>query len=109
METLTLEQAAEILHMHKVTVRNKARSGEIPAAKIGKRWLFLEIDLVNWLRLQYVAQALQGDKPNEEKLCHSSSVKIVLNGGLSLPSTDDEYRKVLGLTTARPHRSTMTV
>ena len=52
MITLTLEQAADILHMHKVTVRNKARLGELPAAKVGKRWLFLEVDIINWLRLQ---------------------------------------------------------
>jgi excisionase family DNA binding protein len=53
MKTLTLEEAAEVLHLHKVTLRNKARSGELPAAKVGKRWLFLEIDLINWLRLHY--------------------------------------------------------
>jgi excisionase family DNA binding protein len=36
MDTITLEQAAEFLHMHVVTLRNKARLGEIPAAKVGK-------------------------------------------------------------------------
>lgn len=108
MMTLTLEQAAAILRMHKVTVRNKARAGELPAAKVGKRWLFLEVDLINWLRLQYSSLALQGDKTTEIKLCHSTSVKTVPNGGLRLPSTEDEYKKALGLTINKPPKNTMT-
>jgi excisionase family DNA binding protein len=97
MQTLTLEEAAEILHMHKVVLRNKCRSGEVPAAKIGKRWLFIELDLMNWLRLQYSPLALQGEQTTEVKQCHSTSEKIALTGGLSLQSTEDEYRKALGL------------
>ena len=108
METLTLEQAAKLLRLHNVTVRNKARSGELPAAKVGKRWLFLEVDLINWLRLQYSPLALQGDKTTEVKLCHSTNVKTVPNGGLRLPSTDGEYRKALGLTIKTPRKNTMT-
>jgi len=110
MKTLTIEQAAELLCMHVVTVRNKARTGELPAAKIGKRWLFLEIDLINWLRLQYPVQALQGDEPKKEiKLCHSTNVKIALSGGSSSQSTEDAYRKALGLMTAKPRKNTMIV
>ena len=108
MQTLTLEQAAKILRMHNVTVRNKARAGELPAAKVGKRWLFIEVDLMNWLRLQYSPLALQGDKTTEIKLCHSTNVKTVSNGGSRLPSMDDEYKKALGLTTKTPRKNTMT-
>ncbi|WP_036307013.1 helix-turn-helix domain-containing protein [Methyloglobulus morosus] len=108
METLTLEQAAGILRMHKVTVRNKARAGELPAAKVGKRWLFLEVDLMNWLRLQYSPLALQGDKTTEIKLCHSTNVKTVPSGGLRSASTDDEYRKALGLRIDKPPKNTTT-
>lgn len=108
MKTLTLEQAAEILRMHKVTVRNKARAGELPAAKIGKRWLFVEVDLINWLRLQYSPLALQGDKTTEIKLCHSTNEKTVPNGGSRLVSMDDEYRKALGLRTDKLPKNTMT-
>ena len=98
METLTLEQASGILRMHKVTLRNKARAGEVPAAKIGKRWLFLEVDLTKWLRLQYSTLALQGEQTMEVKQCHSTNEKIALTGGLNLASTESEYRKALGLT-----------
>ena len=52
METLTLQQAADYLKIHPVTLQEKARSGEIPGAKIGKRWVFREIDLIEHIRAQ---------------------------------------------------------
>ena len=94
--------------MHVVTLRNKTRLGEIPAAKVGKRWLFLKVDLTDWLRSHYAARALQGDKPQEKQPCHSTNAKIVPFGGSSLPSTDDAYRKALGLKTEKPPRNTTT-
>ena len=47
METLNLEQAAAFLNMHPVTLQAKARAGEIPAAKPGKCWTFIQDDLVS--------------------------------------------------------------
>jgi excisionase family DNA binding protein len=51
--TLDLGQAANLLKLHPQTVLQRARAGEIPAAKPGKRWVFIEEDLLNWLRSQY--------------------------------------------------------
>jgi excisionase family DNA binding protein len=42
METLTIEQAAQFLNCHKCTIMQKARSGQIPARKIGRRWVFVK-------------------------------------------------------------------
>jgi excisionase family DNA binding protein len=53
MNTLTLNQAAELLKLHPQTVLQRARAGEIPAAKPGKCWVFIEDDLINWLRSLY--------------------------------------------------------
>ena len=36
MNTLDLKAAAAFLHIHPVTLQEKARAGEIPGAKIGK-------------------------------------------------------------------------
>ena len=47
METLNLEQAAAFLNMHPVTLQAKTRAGEIPAAKPGKCWTFIQDDLVS--------------------------------------------------------------
>ena len=109
MKPLILEQAAEFLHLHPVTVRDKARAGDLPAAKIGKRWLFLQVDLEEWLRSQYQPRALQGEvTQGRVTKCHSTSAKTHRCGGSSSVSTEDEYRKALGLSTERPLRSTTT-
>lgn len=57
MKTLNLEQAAAFLHMHPATVMQKVHAGLIPAAKPGKRWVFVDDDLVDTLRGQYRAPA----------------------------------------------------
>ena len=55
--TLTLQDAAWLLKIHPVTLQDKARNGDIPGAKIGKCWVFVEIDLVDYIRSQYPRQA----------------------------------------------------
>ena len=57
MSTLTLQDAVWLLKIHPVTLQDKARSGDIPGAKIGKCWVFVEIDLVDYIRSQYPRQA----------------------------------------------------
>ena len=45
MHTLNLKQAAVFLKMHPVTHQSKAKAGEIPGAKPGKSWVFIDEDL----------------------------------------------------------------
>ncbi len=40
METLTVQQAAELLHMNAKRVQGLARAGKLPAVRVGRRWLF---------------------------------------------------------------------
>jgi excisionase family DNA binding protein len=100
MLTFTLQQAADYLKLHPVTLSEKARTGEIPGAKLGKRWVFLEIDLIEYLRSQYPRRALQGE--HERSItCHSSNAKTHHFGGSSSRlAMDDAYSKVLGLKTS---------
>ena len=44
-EILTAEQAAEYLQLDPETVRRAARRGELPGARIGRRWRFRKQDL----------------------------------------------------------------
>jgi hypothetical protein len=44
MNTLDLQAAAAFLRIHPVTLQEKARCGEIPGAKIGKCWVFVDVD-----------------------------------------------------------------
>lgn len=39
-ELLTVDEVAPIVRLHKVTVYRKAREGEIPSVKIGRKRLF---------------------------------------------------------------------
>ena len=73
LSVLTLEQAAKLLHLHPVTLQRKARRGEVPAVKPGRCWVFLEIDLVEFLRAQYPSRVMQGAH-DEVKLCRSTNV-----------------------------------
>ena len=104
-KTLTLKEAAAFLKIHPVTLQEKARAGEIPGAKIGRAWVFIEADLLECIRLKYARRALQGDM---EAVCHSSNARTHLTGGSRSPTVDDEYSKVLELRTKQKPRSTTT-
>lgn len=60
MKTLDQQQAAAFLHIHPVNLQFKAKSGEIPGAKLGKCWGFVEVDLVDYIRSNYGRRTLQG-------------------------------------------------
>jgi hypothetical protein len=101
-ETLNLSEAACFLKIHPVTMLNKANGGEIPGAKIGKRWVFIKVDLINHIRSKYLRQALQGET-SEVLVCHSTNARIPLVGGSKSQSTEKQYSALLGrLTKPKP-------
>ena len=107
MNTLTLKDAAKFLHIHPVTLQEKARAGEVPGAKVGKCWVFLDVDLVQYLRSKYRQRALQGEH-TEGSICHSTNAETRLIGGSNSPMIDAEYGKVLGLPAKRKRGNTTT-
>ncbi|HKQ56878.1 MAG TPA: TOBE domain-containing protein [Candidatus Eisenbacteria bacterium] len=40
MQTLTVSEAADLLHMNAKRVQSLAREGKLPAVRVGRRWLF---------------------------------------------------------------------
>ncbi len=40
MQTLNARQAADLLHLNVKIVQGMARSGRLPAARVGRKWLF---------------------------------------------------------------------
>jgi hypothetical protein len=74
METLDLEQAAHFLKLHPEELRRRAKAGLVPAAKVGKCWVFLEPDLADYVRSLYAVprQALRVTS-GKEQICHSKS------------------------------------
>lgn len=73
MKTLDLYGAAEMLQMHPNTVRILARDGELPASKVGKRWVFIEEDLANAIREGYSAKWQMAQGLQEKTLCESTN------------------------------------
>jgi len=107
VKTLNLEEAAAFLKIHPVTLSTKAAAGEILGAKIGRAWVFLDVDLVNHIRAQYQVRALQGEH-TKEKICHSINVKTPPLGGLKSPSVEKQYKDLLGLKTKSQLRNSTT-
>jgi hypothetical protein len=108
MRTFDLQEAAAFLRMNAETLRQKAKAGLIPGAKPAKCWVFFEADLVIYLRSQY-AKPRQAVRvaTKEVPVCHSTAEQK--SGGLiSTPPADNEYASLLGLTTAKPRKSSTT-
>ena len=109
METLDLEQAAHFLKLHPEELRRRAKAGTVPAAKVGKRWVFLEPDLADYLRSLYAdkRQALQVMLGKEGNPCHL--LNAARSGGSMLsPLTGIEYDDLLGLKRKSSRRSITT-
>ncbi|MEQ1848240.1 MAG: helix-turn-helix domain-containing protein, partial [Nitrospira sp.] len=85
------------MKIHPVTLVRLAKSGDVPGAKPGKCWVFIDVDLADWLRAQYKLRASEGGLRNErkQKICHSSDVKTPRYGGLTSPSTGNAYSVLL--------------
>ena len=45
METLNVEEAARLLRLNVKRVQGMAREGKLPAARVGRKWLFRRADL----------------------------------------------------------------
>jgi len=57
MRTLTAEEAAALLHLNVKRVQSLARSGKLPAARLGRKWLFPAEELERMLRTPEVESA----------------------------------------------------
>ncbi|MFC1772403.1 helix-turn-helix domain-containing protein [Pseudomonadota bacterium] len=109
MRTLDLKAAAAFLHMSPATLRQRAKTGMIPGAKPGKRWVFIESDLVAYLQTLYsgTVQAPLSDCDEGNTLCHSTNAAIP-GGFASQRPMASEYAALLGLKTSNSRRNTTT-
>jgi hypothetical protein len=70
-----MEQAADLLKVSLCTLYDRVRRGLVPGAKVGKRWVFIEVDLLDYIRGQYTVAV-----PPKELPCHSTSRKALKTG-----------------------------
>ena len=62
LNILDLKQAARLLQMNPESLRRLAFRGAIPARKPGRKWLFLEEHLKEWLKGDYAASGKMAHK-----------------------------------------------
>jgi excisionase family DNA binding protein len=53
MKTLDLNEAATLLKVNPESLRRIAKRGDIPAKKVGKKWIFIESALEDWINESY--------------------------------------------------------
>ncbi len=90
MKSLNLKEAAELLNMSMAALRRKASNGTVPGAKPGKKWVFIEEDLVFYLRMFYTKSQ---EHNRSKRPCSLSAVKY---GGSTSNMTTTEYERALG-------------
>lgn len=97
MKTLDLNEAAAFVHLHPHTLEAKARAGAVPGAKPGKCWVFLDVDLADWLRAQY--------RSNKNEDIAWRSTKEEISTGASGKSAVKELAKLLERPTKPPRKN----
>jgi hypothetical protein len=109
METWNLEQAAMFLKLHPEELRRRAKAGAVPAAKVGKCWVFMPEDLEVYVRSLYADhwQALRVRLGKETDPCHSLNA-VMPGGSISSPPTGNEYDVLLGLGKKTSRKNIMT-
>ncbi len=96
--SLGVVEAAQFLRVHPEELRRRAKLGLVPGAKIGRAWVFLEDDLVTYLRSHYPSsrQALRVTLGKEVDSCHFADAAA--SGGSTFAlQTESEYADLLGL------------
>ena len=98
MKTLTLKEAAGLLHINPEVLRQRTKAGIIPGSKPGRCWVFIEEDLINFIRSQYAVPAGQAEPVAKEELCrYSVKASAVLGTSESRDQMVSEYNAALAL------------
>lgn len=105
--TMDLVDAAAFLKMSPEALRRKAKDGLIPGCKPAKSWVFMQSDLVAYLRARYASSWQASQSGPKEVLCHSFDA-VAVGGSRSRPRQESEYAALLELQTGGKPSSTTT-
>ncbi|WP_339879051.1 helix-turn-helix domain-containing protein [Pseudidiomarina gelatinasegens] len=109
MKTYDIHQAAKYLCMSASHLGQLARCKRIKAAKPGKRWVFLEKDLVEYLDALYSSGVNTPQQGCDEEDSSWHCTNVGTSGGLaSRLQTVKEYNKLLARKTRSRHKSMKT-
>ncbi|WP_133130257.1 helix-turn-helix domain-containing protein [Legionella yabuuchiae] len=96
-KTLNIIEAAKFLGAHKETVRRMVASGVLPGVKIGRAWVFIEQDLITYVRSLYRNNRSLEINNKSRSSTQWQSPKEITSGGSTSHTMEEEYVKVLGL------------
>lgn len=60
---MTVDELAEYLKLHPLTVRKLARDGQIPAFKVGRRWHVKRDAFEKWIEHESLENLKPGERP----------------------------------------------
>ena len=98
MKTLGLKPAALLCKMHPNTLRELAVAGKAPGAKPARAWVFVEEDLLAFLRGQY----------KSETPCRSTKGRAARSGGQTSAMLANGYVNLLERQIAAKRKSART-
>jgi excisionase family DNA binding protein len=67
-EILTINQVADLLHLHEMTVYRLAKEGKLPGFKVGGRWRFQRDALESWMVDRAQVARLEGEVKRKKDL-----------------------------------------
>lgn len=86
METLDINEAAELLKVSTETVRRLADTGALMGAKVGVAWVFIREDLMDYLRQEARRQTAERRAKADEQAPAKTRVKTAVSqAGLKSP------------------------
>jgi len=59
MDTFDIDSCAEFLNVNRTTILELAGNGELPGARIGRAWVFLKEDVIDFLRAKIREQSAE--------------------------------------------------
>jgi excisionase family DNA binding protein len=94
-DTVDLAEAAAFLKMSQESLRRKAKAGDIPGAKPGKRWCFIKSDLTAYVRSHYSTTSEAALPRGPTRAAPAKTPDLF--GPMRHGDVDPEYRRLLGL------------
>ncbi|MEM7708970.1 MAG: helix-turn-helix domain-containing protein [Pseudomonadota bacterium] len=107
--TIGTTEAARLLHCCSETVKRRARDGELPGRRVGRSWVFLRADVLNYVRGYTGPERSPHLSGRRLQSCKSTNVVNAASGGSgSHRRITEEYASALGLPIKRQPRNTPT-
>ncbi|MCL2738374.1 MAG: helix-turn-helix domain-containing protein [Bacteroidales bacterium] len=85
--TISADMACKLIGKAKITLYNLAKKGKIPARKDGRNWVFVEAELLEWLRKRKPSRK-PGRKPKAAKIVEKPADVVVEKKKRGRPKKD---------------------